>query len=543
MSVAAQQSPALPRIVLIDLSSIFHPAYRSNENGPLSVAFAATIDAVTRCAKKDPTALVAICLDSRRSWRKELVPSYKANREKLPNDFYGTLDRVKERLIADGFLLWESDGFEADDIIATATEEAVRRGHEVAICSADKDLMQLLRPGVKQFRTHDQSLWSVKEFKEKFGIEPSQFGDYLALVGDSSDNVKGCQGVGEKRATAMLQVNGDWAGIEKAALAKSFTPAITTALANFDYKTARLLVDLVKTVPIKFDDIYQRREQRPLVEFEDEPMNHSDLSSPRSLPAQSANTVTVPPGEEQSGQTRGQETVPTGARETQVRDEGGGATAPEAPPPGELPPPIALPTQLVEFKSQQERRIVPISAQFEKQLEPSDVKEALWMAAGLYNSRLYSKFESKEAIWAVMIRGREMGMPALAALDAFHVIEGKPSLTSNAIHTLAERLPECAYLRCIQSDEKSAEWETKHRGHPEPERLRYTIEEAVQAGLCTLEMAPKTAKPGEKDKRSNWDKRRANMLRKTARDNLIGMVYPSARALYSSEALGAEIDD
>src|SRR4029079_12194331 len=121
--------------------------------------FQATIDGVTRCAKRDPNALVAICLDSRRSWRKEFSSTYKAQRERLANDFYATLDQVKDRLRADGYLLWEAEGFEADDVIATATDEAVRRGHEVAICSADKDLMQLLRPGVKQLRTHDWSLW------------------------------------------------------------------------------------------------------------------------------------------------------------------------------------------------------------------------------------------------------------------------------------------------------------------------------------------------------------------------------------------------
>lgn len=489
MSVAVAESPK-PRVVLIDLSSIYHPAWRFAEGQAQSMAVAATLDMVNRCAKKDPSALVAICIDSRKSWRKDIVPTYKANREKLPNDFYGTLDRVKERLIADGFLLWESDGFEADDIIATATEEAVRRGHEVAICSADKDLMQLLRPGVKQFRTHDQSLWTVKEFKEKFGIEPSQFGDYLALVGDSSDNVKGCQGVGEKRATAMLQINGDWNGIVKAAEAKSFTPAITTALANFDYKTARMLVDLVKTVPIKFDDIYQRREQKPLV-----------------------------------------------AGKKNSSDEGAGVPAPEAPVPGELPPPIAI-GELVEMPKQ-----LPAPTSPSAELQPGSVSDAAWLADRMYSSRLYSKYPNKYAILATMIRGKEMGFPVLTSLDMFHVIQGRPTLSANAIQSLAEKHPDCEYLRLVEANDVRAMWETKHRKHAGPTILEYTIQDAVQAGMATLEPAPPPP-PNKDDRRGQWDKRRKEMLRKTAMVQLVRLVYPSATmGLYAREELTDQDDN
>src|SRR6185369_339304 len=91
------------------------------------------------------------------------------------------------------------------------------------------------------------------------------------------------------------------------------------------------------------------------------------------------------------------------------------------------------------------------------------------------------------------IRGREMGYPALTSLDMFHVIEGKPSLTANAIQALAESIPDCVYLRPVHSDAKYAEWETRHRKHPEPVRHKYTIEDAVAAGLCGLEIVPRTA--------------------------------------------------
>lgn len=294
MTAAAVETKS--RVVLIDLSSLYHPAWHANENYPM-VAFQATIDAVVRCTKKDPNALTVICIDSPKSWRKELAPAYKARREKLAPVFYETLDKVKEKLKLDGYLLWESEGFEADDVIATATEEAVKRGHTVAICSADKDLMQLLRPGVIQLRTYGEwSVWSDLEAEAKFGVKVSQIGDWLALVGDPSDNIKGCQGVGAVRATQMLQTNGDWAGIVKAMEDKSFTPAITAALQGFDYDTTRKLIDLRKDVPINFDDIYSKPAESPAPKQEESPVEepHRSVVAAEQIFGVKAETTIVP---------------------------------------------------------------------------------------------------------------------------------------------------------------------------------------------------------------------------------------------------------
>jgi 5'-3' exonuclease len=268
-----------PRVVLVDLSSLFHPAWHANENYPMA-AFSATIDAVARCTKKDPNALTAICLDSRKSWRKELAPAYKAQREKLADIFYETLDRVKDKLRADGHLLWESDGFEADDVIATATEEAVRRGHPVAICSADKDLMQLLRPGVIQLRTYGEwSVWSDLEAEAKFGVKVSQIGDWLALVGDPSDNIKGCRKIGKGTAQEMLKLYGDWPGIVKAMEERKFSAIITASLQDFDYETTRKLIDLRKDVPIRFDAIYGSHVDEPTAKPEESPVEDTRPSA------------------------------------------------------------------------------------------------------------------------------------------------------------------------------------------------------------------------------------------------------------------------
>lgn len=492
-----------PRVVLVDLSSIYHPAWRYAENQPQSMAIAATLDMVNRCAKKDPTALVAICIDSRKSWRKELVPTYKAQREKLPNDFYGTLDRVKERLDMDGYLLWESDGFEADDVIATATEAAVSSGHDVVICSADKDLMQLLRPGVRQFRTHDNSMWTEKEAEEKYGVRISQFGDYLALVGDASDNIKGCRLVGKDTAPKLLTAHGDWAGIYRAMEAGTFTPKLTEAMRVYDYDTARTLICLRKDVPINFAEIYRDRPVQSIVKVEDQIVNETPpaVAAAEKIFGVKAETTAVP---EES------DTIAI----------------------GEIVP---MPAPTKETKA---LAVTPANPA----LQPNSVADAWWLAQQMTNSRLYSKYGNPAAILATMIRGKEMGFPVLTSLDMFHVIQGRPTLAANAIQILAERQTDCVYLRCISSSATESTWETKHAKYPEPTRHTYTIQDAVDAGIATLEPAAPPA-PGKDDRRGQWDKRRKEMLRKTAMVQLVRMVYPSATlGLYAREEL-TDIDE
>lgn len=537
MTAVAIEAPK-PRVVLIDLSALYWRNWHATKDKPISEAFHLTLQDVRRCS--NPGDLVAICCDSGKSFRKELSADYKANRPEKDQAALGELSRTKERLVRDGYLLWGASGFEADDVIATATEAAVAAGHEVLICSADKDLLQLLRPGVVCLRTHNWKEVDQQETEYRLGVRCDQLGDWLALVGDSSDNIKGCPGIGEKRATSMLQANGDWAGVVRAMEEKQFTPAITAAIQGFNFDLTRKLVELRKDVPIEFTAIYNERQVQELSTADEEInfMNNSNSQQgqPTSVPTPAEN-----PAPQSADRTDGKEPGNERGADAVVTGQADDVSAP-----GELPPPISIQAELIKFEPANDaKRLSVSSVQFERQLEPYDLGEALTLARAIFKARLYPKFTSPMAVFTVIVRGREMGFPAGVSMDLFHFIEaeGKLCLTSNAIQTVAERLPDCEYLRCVHTDDKYAEWETKHRRHPEPERMRYTAEEAVQAGLCGLEPAPKTAKPGEKDKRGNWDKRRQNMLRKTARDNLIRMVYPSAGALYSAEELGSDIND
>jgi 5'-3' exonuclease len=523
-----------PRVALVDLSSIYWAVYHATAKEAVSDAKNLTLQAVARI-RNDYPGLIAICCDSReKTFRHALHPEYKAGRPERPRAAWEEFDRTKERLVADGLLLWAVPTFEADDVIATATMQARAHGHEVVICSADKDLCQLAGGGVTILRTHTWVHGGAVEVQAKFGVGPSQLGDWLALTGDDSDNIPGCPGCGPTKATQLLKkftgleqlftVLAMPSGDKEVALAlgsKNEKPWELVIIQNLKKSReavmlARKLVTLREDVPICWKDIYAERKVQPLAVYDEPTDDIGDVS-------EDADT-SFPPKEEAPAP------VAASAQSSTV-----------APTPKEQDTSIAIGELVKMPQPKPETGLALVPQSFDRQLEPPSFRQALEMAKVLWNSRLYQKFGSPEAICAVVVRGREMGLPAGVSLDVFRIVEGGPCLTSNGLQVLAERLPECEWLRCTHTDDKYAEWETKHRRHPGPVSLRYTIEEAVMAGLCKLgaELPPASGK----DSRNQWDKRRKNMLRKTARDNLIRMVYPGAGVLYSAEELGAEVDD
>ena len=145
-----------------------------------------------------------------------LLPEYKANRAEMPEALDRQFPRIKELSHYLGLGVAESEGIEADDLIASAAARLHGEGKEALIVSADKDLAQCIQSGVAQllppptanpklgWRTLDEAA-----VREKYGIRPDQVADYLALIGDSSDNIPGIAGVGPKTAAKWLQAYGD----------------------------------------------------------------------------------------------------------------------------------------------------------------------------------------------------------------------------------------------------------------------------------------------------------------------------------------------
>ena len=143
------------------------------------------------------------------TFRHELYKEYKAQRKPAPEDFKRQLPLLKELLAALGYPVFSEPGVEADDVIASMALAAAREGLEAIIVSSDKDLFQVLGPGVRMLRPL-KGIVSLKEYDEKifteeFGFPPSSMPDYLALLGDASDNVPGVAGIGEKAALHLLR--------------------------------------------------------------------------------------------------------------------------------------------------------------------------------------------------------------------------------------------------------------------------------------------------------------------------------------------------
>ncbi len=207
-----------PRLFLIDAYALIYRSYFAFIHRPLTNArgentsapfgFANFLYAIR--AEHQPD-YIAVVFDAGRSHREELYPDYKATREKMPRELRDSLPRIRELVEAFGDRVIEVEGWEADDVIGTLAARAVEAGLEAVIVSGDKDFFQLVGDGVHLLNPGrggphgvGQQWVDAGAARKKFGVEPGRVVDYLALVGDSSDNVPGAPGIGPKTAQKLL---------------------------------------------------------------------------------------------------------------------------------------------------------------------------------------------------------------------------------------------------------------------------------------------------------------------------------------------------
>jgi DNA polymerase I len=153
---------------------------------------------------------IAIIFDSaRKTFRNDIDPTYKANRTEPPDELVPQFALVREATEAFNLDCIELNGFEADDLIATYTKEAINEGAEVTIVSSDKDLMQLVSDRVTMFDSFKNKRIGPEQVQEKFGVSPEKVVDVQSLAGDSSDNVPGVPGIGIKTAAQLIHEFGD----------------------------------------------------------------------------------------------------------------------------------------------------------------------------------------------------------------------------------------------------------------------------------------------------------------------------------------------
>ncbi len=160
-------------------------------------------------AGRGPTHLAVIFDASRENYRNAIYPAYKAHRPPAPEELVPQFPLIRNAVEAFNIACIEQEGYEADDLIATYAKHAVAKGGDVTIVSSDKDLMQLVQPGVGMLDTMKNKTIGRDEVIEKFGVAPDKVVDVQSLAGDSVDNVPGVPGIGIKTAAELIKEYGD----------------------------------------------------------------------------------------------------------------------------------------------------------------------------------------------------------------------------------------------------------------------------------------------------------------------------------------------
>jgi len=206
----------------------------------------------TKKTEIKPTHIAVIFDSARKNFRNEIYPDYKANRSETPEELIPQFDFIRQAVQAFSLPSIEMENYEADDLIATYTKEAVSQGAKVKIISSDKDLMQLVNEKVEMFDSMKDREIGVNEVKEKFGVTPDKVIDVQSLAGDSSDNIPGVPGIGVKTAAELINEFGSLSNLlEKAETIKQ-TKRRQTILENKDKALlSKKLVSLKLDVPVK----------------------------------------------------------------------------------------------------------------------------------------------------------------------------------------------------------------------------------------------------------------------------------------------------
>src|SRR5262245_42437807 len=202
-----------PTLFLIDGSSQMYRAYHAfrgkgltNQEGHSTHAVYVFVTMLRKLISDHKPQYMAASFDlAGPTFRDQIVDDYKANRVAMPDDLAEQINWVHEACEAMGVPIVTAEGYEADDVIGTLATRASADEFEVAIVSIDKDFFQLVHNGVRVYDPREDGAWfDAQGVVDKFGIQPSQVADVLALVGDTSDNVAGVPGIGKKGAIDLV---------------------------------------------------------------------------------------------------------------------------------------------------------------------------------------------------------------------------------------------------------------------------------------------------------------------------------------------------
>jgi hypothetical protein len=352
---------------------------------------------------------------------------------------------------------------------------------EVHIASRDKDMLQLVwwndsnGNGTLALDPQSGKLGGPVEVEARYGVTPAQMVDYLALVGDSSDNVRGVEKVGAKHAQRLLAKYGTasklWGALDEKKDGKWAIepPSVRDSLiASADvFALARKLITLRTDAPIDCKALEKQHE----------------TSAGFAAGEGTQQTSHTQPG-------RGAE-EPGTFSEAEFEEE---ADTEPAPPQASASPLHATPSQTqgaappspagVAEEPGTSTALVRVEAGFKLELEPRSANNAMMVSKILFNSGIFRrKHETPESIFAVILAGRTMGLDAMTALRGIHMIEGKPEMSSSLMVGLVLNSGKAEYFDLVESSDKIATWETKRFGGRREVRMSFTIEQAKRAGL------------------------------------------------------------
>ncbi len=203
------------KVCLIDANSLFYRAFfairtqLSTSSGQPTNAVFGFVKMVKRIMEEIKPTHVGVCFDvSKKTHRNEKFSEYKINRAPMPEQLLAQVPVIKEVVGAYRFSSFELEGFEADDVIATIVQKISKKVDKIIIISSDKDILQLVSDNVEVYNPYkeDGIVFTEEIVKERFGVEPKRIVDLISLMGDSSDNIPGAVGIGEKTARELLGV-------------------------------------------------------------------------------------------------------------------------------------------------------------------------------------------------------------------------------------------------------------------------------------------------------------------------------------------------
>jgi DNA polymerase I len=212
-----EAADSTPRLLLIDGHSIAYRAFfalpvenfSTKAGQPTNAVFGFTSMLINLLRDEQPSHLAVAFDVSRQTFRSESYPEYKANRSSTPQPFQGQVSLIQEVLAALRIPMLSVPGYEADDVIATLTQEAAEHGMQVLICTGDRDALQLVNSQVTVLYpkkgVSELTRFTPEEVQAKYDLSPAQYPDFAALRGDPSDNLPGIAGVGEKTAAKWIR--------------------------------------------------------------------------------------------------------------------------------------------------------------------------------------------------------------------------------------------------------------------------------------------------------------------------------------------------